>query len=75
MAEKGTNRTLPEEKRRYVIYLRKSTDYESKQVRSLDDQRNECIKLARRLDVEVRDEDASTESASAKTAGIRPTAW
>ena len=36
--EEGTNRILPKEKRRYVVYLRKSTDDEAKQVRSLEDQ-------------------------------------
>jgi len=34
----GSTRILPKEKRRYVIYLRKSTDDEAKQVRSLEDQ-------------------------------------
>ena len=34
--EEGANRILPKEKRRYVVYLRKSTDDEAKQVRSLD---------------------------------------
>jgi len=43
------NRILPLEKRRYVIYLRKSTDDEAKQVRSIDDQRDECSELANRL--------------------------
>jgi len=51
--EEGTNRILPKEKRRYVIYLRKSTDDESKQVRSLPDQRNECLELAFRIGVTV----------------------
>lgn len=35
----GSRKILPKEKRRYVIYLRKSTDDERKQVRSIDDQR------------------------------------
>ena len=39
------NRILPLEKRNYVIYLRKSTDDEAKQVRSIDDQRDECLAL------------------------------
>jgi restriction endonuclease S subunit len=43
--EEGSNRILPIEKRRYVIYLRKSTDDEAKQVRSLPDQRIECLEL------------------------------
>ena len=45
------NRILPLEKRRYVIYLRKSTDDEAKQVRSIDDQRDECLDLAKRLGI------------------------
>ena len=50
----GSRKILPQEKRRYVIYLRKSTDDERKQVRSIDDQRKECLDLAKRLDIEVR---------------------
>ncbi|CAN5708376.1 hypothetical protein BH23PAT2_BH23PAT2_02770 [soil metagenome] len=42
----GSKKILPLEKRRYVIYLRKSTDDELKQVRSIDDQRDECRTLA-----------------------------
>lgn len=37
-AIEGSERILPKEKRRYVMYLRKSTDDEAKQVRSLEDQ-------------------------------------
>lgn len=68
----GANRILPKEKRRYVIYLRKSTDDEAKQVRSLEDQLSECLELARRLEVTVRKEDIFEESASAKKSGNRP---
>ncbi len=72
--QEGAKRILPKEKRRYVIYLRKSTDDEQKQVRSLDDQRDECIRLARDvLKIEVpKDEDIFEESASAKISGNRP---
>lgn len=70
--EEGANRILPKEKRRYVIYLRKSTDDEAKQVRSLDDQRTECLELARYLGVAVRETDIFEESASAKISGNRP---
>lgn len=70
--DEGTNRILPKEKRRYVIYLRKSTDDESKQVRSLEDQRSECLELADRLGVKVRESDIFEESASAKKSGNRP---
>ncbi len=67
-----TKRILPKEKRRYVIYLRKSTDDEAKQVRSLDDQRAECLELAHRLGVNIREQDILEESASAKISGNRP---
>lgn len=70
--EEGTNHILPKEKRRYVIYLRKSTDDESKQVRSISDQRTECLELADRLGVNVREQDIIEESASAKLSGKRP---
>src|SRR5487761_1257551 len=63
--EEGTNRILPREKQRFVIYLRKSTDDEAKQVRSLDDQRTECLALADQLKIIVRKEDIYKESASA----------
>jgi len=49
--KEGVTKILPKEKRRYVIYLRKSTDSEDKQVRSLPDQRIECLELADRLGV------------------------
>ncbi len=66
------NRILPLEKRRYVIYLRKSTDDEAKQVRSIDDQREECLDLANRLNVNPSKVTVLEESASAKKAGNRP---
>lgn len=68
----GSQRILPKERRRYVIYLRKSTDAEDRQVRSLDDQKAECLMLARQLNIIVREEDIFIESASAKTSGNRP---
>lgn len=71
--QEGAKRILPKEKQRFVIYLRKSTDDEQKQVRSLDDQRDECIRLARdALKVTLREEDIFEESASAKVSGNRP---
>jgi len=66
------NRILPLEKRRYVIYLRKSTDDEAKQVRSIDDQRDECMDLAKRLSISSAKVTILEESASAKKAGNRP---
>ena len=71
-AEEGTKHILPKERRRYVIYLRKSTDDESKQVRSLEDQRAECLELAHHLGIDVREQDIFEESASAKKSGNRP---
>lgn len=65
-------RLLPKEKRRYVVYLRKSTDDETKQVRSLEDQEVECRALARQMGVIIREEDIIKESASAKKSGNRP---
>jgi DNA invertase Pin-like site-specific DNA recombinase len=70
--EEGTNRILPKEKRRYVLYLRKSTDDEAKQVRSLEDQRAECLELAHRMGITIREADILEESASAKVSGNRP---
>lgn len=70
--EEDTNRILPKEKRRYVVYLRKSTDDEAKQVRSLEDQRAECLELAHRLKIAVDERDILEESASAKISGNRP---
>jgi DNA invertase Pin-like site-specific DNA recombinase len=70
--EKSSTKILPKEKRRYVLYLRKSTDDESKQVRSLEDQKTECLELANRLDISIKGEDILEESASAKTSGNRP---
>lgn len=69
--KKTKNRILPLEKRRYVIYLRKSTDDEAKQVRSIDDQRDECRELAGRLGIDQSKIVELEESASAKTAGNR----
>jgi DNA invertase Pin-like site-specific DNA recombinase len=63
---------LPKEKRRYVIYIRKSTDDEAKQVRSLEDQESECLELANNIGVHVKSEDIISESGSAKKSGNRP---
>jgi DNA invertase Pin-like site-specific DNA recombinase len=66
------NRILPKERRKYVIYLRKSTDSEDRQIRSLDDQKKECLDLAKRMNIKIKDEDIVEESASAKKSGNRP---
>lgn len=70
--EEIKNRILPLEKRNYVIYLRKSTDDEAKQVRSIDDQRDECKALARQLKIDPKRLTILEESASAKKSGNRP---
>lgn len=66
------NRILPLEKRNYVIYLRKSTDDEAKQVRSIDDQREECLALVKQLNIDLKRVAILEESASAKKSGNRP---
>lgn len=59
------------EKLRYVIYLRKSTEDDGSQIRSLGDQRKACLKLARDLGVQVNEADILEESGSAKVSGRR----
>lgn len=54
------------------MYLRKSTDDELKQVRSLEDQESECMALAKQLGIIVKQEDILKESASAKKSNNRP---
>ncbi len=56
---------------RYVIYVRKSTDDPQKQVRSIEDQINECKDLAKRLQLTVVGEIIS-EDISAKKPKRRP---
>ncbi len=57
---------------RYAIYVRKSTDDSDKQVRSLEDQLDECKKVARDLGAVVLAENIIEESETAKEAGVRP---
>jgi DNA invertase Pin-like site-specific DNA recombinase len=63
---------LPKEKRKYVIYLRKSTDDEAKQVRSLEDQETECLELAKHMTLDIDRIKIISESGSAKKSGNRP---
>ena len=57
---------------RYAIYVRKSTEEDTKQVRSIDDQLAECKLLAQRHGIIVLEENIIRESGSAKVSGIRP---
>ncbi|MFA6184746.1 MAG: recombinase family protein [Candidatus Shapirobacteria bacterium] len=57
------------ENMKYVIYARKSTDTEDKQVLSIDSQLNELKELAKRSGIKVEKEDIYTESKSAKAPG------
>ncbi len=55
---------------RYVIYARKSSESEEKQVRSLGDQNSECYELAQRFGLNVIE--TINEAESAKEPDIRP---
>ncbi|HVB20232.1 MAG TPA: recombinase family protein, partial [Candidatus Paceibacterota bacterium] len=52
---------------KYILYCRKSTDTEDKQVLSLDSQKNELTRLAEREGIKIVD--TLTESRSAKEPG------
>lgn len=62
----GSKKILPLEKRRYVIYLRKSTDDPKKQVRSIADQRDECKALAENMGLDSEKIPIITERLSAR---------
>lgn len=57
-------------KLRYVLYARRSTEDDNRQVRSIDDQIRECRKLAENLGINVVE--VLKESKSAKKPGQRP---
>ena len=57
-------------KKRYVIYARKSTEDDKRQVQSIEDQIDHCRKYAKQNNLEVVAE--IREEKSAKTAGRRP---
>lgn len=64
---------LPKERRRYVMYLRRSTDDPSRQIRSIKDQRKECLSLVDTLGLpEVPNSDIFIERASAAKSDNRP---
>ena len=58
-------------KLRYVLYARKSTEDDNRQVRSIDDQIRDCQKLAKELGITVVG-DPIRETKSAKKPGKRP---
>ena len=70
--KEGTKLILPKEKIRYAVYLRRSTDAEDRQMRSLDDQLDEITKMSKRMGIAVREEDVFWERESAKKSGKRP---
>lgn len=55
---------------KYVMYLRKSTEDEGRQIRSIGDQETDCNELAKRLGLKVID--TIREEKSAKKPGHRP---
>lgn len=57
---------------KYAIYVRKSTEEDTKQVRSIEDQLAECRLLAQRSNIVVLEENIIRESGSARASGIRP---
>ncbi len=65
------NETIDITKLRYVLYARKSTEDETRQVRSIDDQIKDCMKLAEELGLNVIGEPVR-ESKSAKHPRLRP---
>lgn len=69
-AKKNIGQKNPDAPVRYVLYARKSTESEDRQVKSLEDQTSECMEFARRNNLEVVKE--IRESGSAKTSNNRP---
>jgi site-specific DNA recombinase len=61
---------IPIQKIRYVLYARKSTESEERQVLSIDSQVKEMLQLAEREGLEVVE--IRKESHSAKESGQRP---
>lgn len=66
----GTPQVLPVTKVRYVLYARKSTEAEEKQILSIESQVKEMLQIAERENIEVVD--IRRESHSAKDSGQRP---
>lgn len=59
-------------KPKFLIYVRKSTDEEGKQIRSIEDQIDECLMFAKRQSINVSQKDILVEKCSAKDSGKRP---
>ena len=59
-------RDIDHTKLRYVIYARKSTDEEGKQVHSVEDQVAVCLEFANKNDINIRKEDILMEKMSVK---------
>jgi len=57
--------------KRYAVYIRKSTESEDKQMRSLGDQLQEIKEMMERLNIPFRSKDVFSEAKSAKESGIR----
>lgn len=60
-------------KLRYAMYLRKSTDREDKQQKSIEDQKAECYKnIIERYGIKITEDDIYIDNKSAKISGNRP---
>ena len=60
-------------KLRYALYLRKSTDREDKQQKSIEDQKSECYKnIIERYGIKITEDDIYIDNKSAKISGNRP---
>ncbi len=57
---------------RYAIYVRKSTEEDTKQVQSIDDQLAECKLTAQKHRIVFLEENIIRKSGSTKVSGIRP---
>jgi site-specific DNA recombinase len=66
----GSMTVAPEQKMKYVLYSRKSTESEERQILSIDSQIKEMLRLAERENLEIVD--IRRESHSAKDSGQRP---
>lgn len=66
----GKPQLLPAVKMKYVLYARKSTETEERQILSIDSQVKEMLQIAERENIEVID--IRRESHSAKDSGQRP---